>query len=312
MSGPLQPDQPRSGRTGVLCVGVAVQDFIFFVDEMPVRPEKYRARDMMVVGGGCAATASAAVARLGGIPLLATRLGQDGVGDQIVAELEGYGVDCTLARRYPGHRSSMSSIFVDCAGERLIMNFRDHELPAGFGWLPDLSSLGVGAVLADTRWPGGAEAAMQAARNAGLPGIVDAEKPVREAERAVRLASHIAFSRNGLIDWTGHDNLPAGIGEVAAETGAFVCVTDGANGTWFVDAVERDHIPAFAVDAVDTLGAGDVWHGAFALRLAEGADARSAIRFASAAAAIKCSRYGGRAGIPERSDVEELMMEQAA
>ena len=319
MSGSHQANQPHSGeakagqaRAGVLSVGVAVQDFVYFVDEMPVRPDKYRALDMAVVGGGCAATSSVAVAVLGGRSLLATRLGQDRIGDQIVAELSGYGVDCGLARQFPGRRSSLSSVFVDRTGERLIMNFRDHDLPAGFEWLPELAGLGVGAVLADTRWPDGAEAAMRAARAAGLPGIVDAERPVREAEAAVRLASHIAFSRNGLIDWTGHDDLAAGAHEVVDETGAFVSVTDGAHGTWFAGAGETGHVPAFAVTAVDTLGAGDVWHGAFALLLAEGQDERSAIRFASAAAAIKCSRYGGRAGIPGRAEVEAFMMEQAA
>jgi sulfofructose kinase len=100
--------------------------------------------------------------------------------------------------------------------------------------------------------------------------------------------------------------------QVAAETGAIVSVTDGARGTWFIQGGEEGHVPAFAVDAVDTLGAGDVWHGALALLLAEGADLERAIRFASATAAIKCGRYGGRAGIPGRAEVETFIAEQAA
>lgn len=295
---------------GVLSAGVAVQDFVYSVDQIPTRPEKYRARDFATVGGGCAATAAVAVAALGGRSLLATRLGRDAVGDQIAAELEGYGVDCSLARQYAGCRSSISSVFVDRDGERLIMNFRDPELPDRFDWLPDLKEIGVGAVLADTRWAEGAKAAMTAARAAGLPGIIDAETPVREAEDAVRLASHIAFSRSGLIDWTGDDDLVAGIRSVVEETGAFVSVTDGAAGTWYADADQEGHVPACKVDVVDTLGAGDVWHGAFALALAEGQTMIDAIRFASAVAAIKCTRFGGRVGIPDRAAVEALMKEQ--
>lgn len=312
MPGSHQSNPSRSGGAGVLSVGLAVQDFIYFVDEMPRQPIKYRARDMAIVGGGCAATASAAIGRLGGRSMLAARLGEDSVGGQIIAELESYGVDCAFVRQYPGHRSSMSSIFVDGTGERVIVNFRDTEMPEQCDWLPDLAGLGIGAVLADTRWPGGAEGAMDAARKAGLPGILDAEGPVREAESAVRLASHIAFSRNGLVDWTGHEDLERGIRDVAEETGAFVSVTDGAHGAWFVDRTGEHYIPAYAVDAVDTLGAGDVWHGAFALRLAEGADTASAVRFASAVAAIKCSRYGGRAGVPDRVEAEAFMLERAA
>jgi sulfofructose kinase len=60
------------------------------------------------------------------------------------------------------------------------------------------------------------------------------------------------------------------------------------------------------VQVVDTLGAGDVFHGAYALALAEGKPALAAARFASAAAAIKCGRPGGRAGSPTRGEVEEL------
>ena len=62
--------------------------------------------------------------------------------------------------------------------------------------------------------------------------------------------------------------------------------------------------------AVDTLGAGDVWHGAFALRLAEGADELTAIRFASAAAALKCTRPGGRMGAPSRAEVAAFLKER--
>ena len=60
---------------------------------------------------------------------------------------------------------------------------------------------------------------------------------------------------------------------------------------------------------VDTLGAGDVWHGAFALALGEGHDEHEAIRFASAVAAIKCTRFGGRAGVPDRTETEAFLEE---
>ena len=91
--------------TRVLCVGVAVIDMVMNLAEMPSKPEKYRARDAALVGGGCAATAAVAVARLGGRALLAGRLGQDAIGELIVGELESEGVDCTLLRRFSGRGS---------------------------------------------------------------------------------------------------------------------------------------------------------------------------------------------------------------
>ncbi|MBX9874054.1 MAG: sugar kinase, partial [Beijerinckiaceae bacterium] len=78
----------------------------------------------------------------------------------------------------------------------------------------------------------------------------------------------------------------------------------------FVEDGTIAHRPAFAVAAVEPLGAGDVWHGAFALALAEGQGERAAIRFASAAAAIKCTRFGGRSGAPRRQEIEAFLAQR--
>lgn len=293
--------------TTILTVGVAVIDIVMSIDALPRTPEKFRARDAAIVGGGCAANAAAAVARLGGRALLTARIGQDQIGDMIVAGLEAEGVDCTLVRRIPGGRSSFSSIYVDADGERQIVNFRDLTLSFDASWLAEQLPDGVDAFLADTRWPQGAAVAMRAARECGVPGVLDAEAPVREAEEALRQASHVAFSAQGLRDMTGVDDLDAALEKAREETGAWVCVTDGGAGVAFFENGRRAHEPAFAVDVVDTLGAGDVWHGAFALALGEGRDPRAAIRFANAVAALKCTRFGGRTGTPTRAEAEAFL-----
>jgi len=299
-------------RARVLCLGVAVQDYVFSLPEMPTVAQKYRATDFALVGGGCAGNAAAAVARLGGEAFLATRLGADPLADSIVGELEGEGVDCTYARRFENCRSSISAVMVDAAGERMIVNFRDPALPDTTDWLPDLSKLKPGAVLADTRWPEGAASVFARARAHGLPAIVDAEPPVRIAEEAMKTASHIAFSRDGLMEWAGTDDIARGLAIAAADTKAFICVTDGAKGVHYRSGENSGWLPSFSVDVVDTLGAGDVWHGAFALALAEGQGEVDAMRFASATAALKCTGFGGRAAIPNRTQVESFLMEHAA
>ncbi len=88
-------------------------------------------------------------------------------------------------------------------------------------------------------------------------------------------------------------------------------MTNGGGGVFFRHESEIRHEPAFAVDAVDTLGAGDTWHGAFALALAEGQSEREAVRFASAAAAIKCTRFGARNGAPSRAEVNAFLLSRA-
>lgn len=293
--------------TKIVTAGVAVLDFVFFLDAMPRRAEKYRARNAEITGGGNAANAAAAIARLGGQAVLAARLGADHVADMIVAGLEADGVDCALVRRFEARRSSFSSVFIDAAGERQIVGYRDPDLPMRADWLVLALPDGFDAALADTRWPEGAEALMRAANERGVPGILDAEAPIRDAEAALRLASHIAFSAQGLRDWAGHDDLGRALADVATETGVFVCVTDGTHGVNWRQGGACGFEPAYRIKAVDTLGAGDVWHGAFALELGGGASAADAIRFANAVAAVKCTRPNGRMGYPTRAETESFM-----
>jgi sulfofructose kinase len=295
--------------TGVLCVGIATLDYVYAVETMPTRAEKYRAQDLAVVGGGIAANASVAIARLGGRAHLATRLGNDPTGDVILSELAQEGVDCTHAYRFDGRRSPTSAIFVDGRGERLIMSYSDAGIPVDPSWLPATLPQGIGAVLGDTRWIEGSEHLLRLARVAGVPGILDGDRRP-SLPQVMSLASHVAFSAQGLAEVTGQDDPRDGLQSLAGTTDSWIAVTAGERGVYFLDRGEVLHAPAFAVAAVDTLGAGDVWHGAFALALAEGWPEREAVRFASAASAIKCTRFGGRAGIPPRSEVEAFLRER--
>lgn len=293
-----------TSMTRILVVGVAVMDFVFYVEHFPIGGEKNRARDAVVVGGGCAANAAVAISRLGGEACLSTRLGGDPVGRMIEDDLSAEGVDLSMSD-LSGIRSSYSSVLVDARGERQIMNFRGEALVQSPSHLADAPE--VQAVLADTRWDEGALAAMDLARARGVPGILDVEAPA-EAQ-AFGPASHLAFSEQGLAPFFPGLAPEDAIRQVVQQYGGWVCVTMGAEGVAWCSADGSGHEPGFAVEVVDTLGAGDVWHGAFALRLAEGACETEAIRFANAVAALKCTRPGGRSGTPFRSDVVEFVKE---
>jgi sulfofructose kinase len=292
----------------VLCIGIAVLDFVFAVDTMPARAEKYRAKDLAVVGGGIAANAAVTIARLGGRAALATRLGRDATGDAIVAELEGEGVDCTLSRRFEGLRSPTSAIFVDARGERLLMSYADPSLPTDPSWLPPRLPGNVDAVLGDTRWPEGAAYLFRLAREAGVPAVLDGDRRPTLRE-AMDLATHVAFSEQGLAEMTGIDDPVSGLRALAENASNWLAVTVGERGVYFLENGAVVHEPAFGIEAVDTLAAGDVWHGAFALGLAERMAEREAVRFASAASALKCTRFGGRSGIPSRAEVDAFLKE---
>ena len=295
----------------VLCVGISTLDTVYAVPAMPTRAEKYRATGVAVVGGGIAANAAVAVARLDGQALLATRLGEDRVAEAIAEELAAEGVDCALAHRFPGRRSPTSTMLVDAQGERLIVSYSDPEMPDAPDWLPQALPAGTGAVLGDTRWETGAAHLFRLARAAGVPAVLDGDRKPAHPD-ALRLATHVAFSAQGLSESTGLDDLAAALAACGREAGNWAAVTMGEEGTFFLEDGAVVHEPAFPVRTIDTLGAGDVWHGAFALALAEGRSERDAVRFASAAAAIKCTRFGGRAGAPTRAEVEDFLAGRSA
>ena len=280
-------------------------DFVFSVDEMPKLSEKYRADNAVVVGGGCAANAAVAIARLGGQATLAARLGSDQLGDLIVADLEKENVQTKFVRRFEGGRSAFSSIYVDKLGERQIMNFRGANLDNDAEWLNDAPTSD--AFLTDSRWVAGAIKSMELARMQGVPCIVDAEDPVDP--EILKLASHVAFSRQGLTGLTGEEDIAKALLDVDNQFPGWVCVTDGAQGVYSISYGQIEHFPAYTVSVKDTLAAGDIWHGAFALKLAEGANERDSIKFASAVAALKCTKHGGREGCPDRPTTEQFLKE---
>lgn len=291
----------------VLCVGHAVQDFVFTVAELPQHARKYRATSFESVGGGPAATAAVAIALLGGRVMLAARVGEDAAADLIVAELQSYDVDCTLVRRCAGCASSVSAVIVDANGERMIVNHLDAALPEDPDWLPAPWVTGADVVLADTRWPEGALAALFEARAAGLPGVLDADRPIPADGALLRAASHVAFSADALADFSGIAEPARALVEVGRDLPGWCAVTAGAEGVYALQGGELRRFPAFVVPVVDTLGAGDVWHGAFALALAEGRDEAAAVQFASAAAALKVQRSGGRSGAPTRAELDDFL-----
>jgi sulfofructose kinase len=239
--------------------------------------------------------------------MLATRLGEDAIATEILRELEEAGVDCSLARRFPAHRSPLSAVLVDPQGERLVVSYRDRNLPDDTSILPrDLPS-GVGAVLADVSFVAGAKLLFGAARRKGIPSVIDGDRVVDDATYFAS-ASHVAYSAATVRALTGLRDPGDGLAALARDAGNFIAVTDGAHGVWFTEGETIAHEPAFIVEVRDTLGAGDVFHGALALALAEGMKERQAVRFANAAAALKCTRFGGgRTGAPSRSEVEALL-----
>jgi sulfofructose kinase len=294
----------------VACVGITVRDIIFSVESLPSGPGKTHASDRHEVGGGPAANAAVAIAKLGGQARFIGPIGNDALGSELIDELMRLGVDTSRARTVPNQKSPLSAVVVDGSGERSIVN---HTGPGLFdeAVLVEATDLeGVDAVLADVRWFDGAVAALEWARSTGIPGIVDFDIGARDSQPLLDGASHVVFSADAIRSLSGHSELGRCLEEVSKQTDAWLAVTDGPNGTFWLDEGQVRHADAFEVDVVDTTGAGDIYHGAFALALAEGKTETEAIELSSAAAAISCERFGGRTGIPDRDELEAFLEER--
>jgi len=137
--------------------------------------------------------------------------------------------------------------------------------------------------------------------------VLDADRPTVEDDPLFLVPTHVVFSSECLRATTGQDDLAAGLMRMTAHSNAFLAVSDGAGAVRYVAGGTVKSLPVFKVDAVDTLAAGDVFHAGVALALAEGRDEVTAMRFGSAAAAIKCTRFGGSMGAPKRAEVDALL-----
>jgi sugar/nucleoside kinase (ribokinase family) len=292
----------------VLCTGIAVLDEVFRVKEFPIADTKVEASEFITIGGGCAANAAVAIVRLGGTASLAAPLGdEDAIGDRVIDGLRREGVDCAGCVRVRGARTPVSAIFLNTRGERTIATYRDARLD---GIVPtDLERLIASAdvVLFDNRFPDFVIPTCRAARRRGLPVVMDADKATIDIHPLFSAATHVIFSGECLRATARTEDLAAGLLHMARFTDAFLAVTNGPQPVLWHDGKMIREMGVFAIDAVDTLGAGDVFHGAFALALAEQRGEESAMRFAAAAAGLKCSRFGGSTAAPWRAEVEALV-----
>ncbi len=299
----------------ILCAGIIVLDEVFRVEEFPQPDGKVQANGFFVVNGGCAANAAVAIARLGGRAALAGPLGgpegEDGNGDRVLKALDRENVDCTFCQRIDGMATALSAIFMNARGDRTIVTYRDERVAATQPKDPGAIVANADAVLVDNRYPDFVLPICEAARRRGLPLLIDGDRPTVEDDPLFRLGTHVIFSSECLRATTGVTDLGEGLKRIAKRTNAFLAVSNGPNDIVYLDDGALRGAPVFKIAAVDTLGAGDAFHGGFLLALAEGQSVTEAMRFGAAVAGIKCSRIGGAAGCPTRAEVEALLAAQA-
>ena len=291
----------------IACVGITVLDRVFKVAQLPTTAGKFVASDYFEVGGGPAATAAVAVARLGHDVDFLGRCGADDVADAMRKEFADYGVNTQHLIEIPTASSSFSAVLVDDAGERTIINYQGNDLNSDASLLANIDFSRYDALLADVRWHEGALYALKKAKEAGIPTVLDGDVTPQDISDLIALADHVAFSEPGLAKFSQVNDPIEGLRIAQTKTNAKLYVTVGSKGCYWLDNGEVCHQNGFQVDVIDTTGAGDVFHGAFVVAIAQYMQAREAVVFSSAVAALKCTRAGGRAGIPDRAAVDAFL-----
>ena len=293
----------------IICVGHAALDYVYRIEAFPPQPTKVRSLEHLESGGGMAANAAAAIARLGGRVELWSRTGGDSAGERIHRYLEADGVDIGFVRTFPHARSSTSAVIVDHAGERLIIGERDHAMPMDSSWLPLERIGGSAVVVSDLRWVEATRDAFTEARARGVPTLLDADLGGGGIlDEFLGLADYAIFSAPALDAFAPDKSERAQLERVLEMGVRHAGVTRGSRGySWRERDGASGHQPAFATEIVDTTGAGDAFHGAFAWALANGEGPASCARIAAATAALKCRRLGARAGLPSRDELDEFL-----
>ena len=294
----------------ILCIGIPVRDLTFRVEAVPERGSKANATHLVEICGGNALNAAIAIARLGGRVAFAGPMGDpDETSSGFILErMATEGIDASHIVRMPGLTTPVSAIMIEPSGERTLTIYRDPAL-----WtvkLPDANALlaDCRAVLVESRCASFCSDLCTESRRRGIPVIVGVDRAMSLQDGLLTVASHLLFASAQVQETAGAADDGAALKELARLTPAFLAATRGPDGTiWLNENGELEQAPAFPVQAVDTLGAGDVFHGAFTLHLAEGGGVREALQFAAAAAALKCTRHGGGLAAPQRIEVEALL-----
>jgi len=301
-----------SAEWDVLALGAVTVDDILYVARHPQPDAKAPVLARRREGGGLAGTALVAAARQGAKAAYCGVLGDDDLSRFALQEFERDGVDCSPVLRRDGARPIHSVVIVDqSTGQRSILySLEGFSTPA-----PEELDESVVArcrvlFVDHTALPGAAHAA-RVARSGGIPVVADIERGGPGIADLLPLVNHLVVGIRFAGEATGERDPAAMARALAGPDRACAVVTAGERGCWVSErGAEARRFPAFHVPVVDTTGCGDVFHGAYAAAIARGDGIASAVRTASAAAAIKAMHPGGRSGIPTRATVERFLAER--
>ncbi len=290
---------PTEKPFDVTGMGLNSVDFLYVVPEFPTLGSKMKILARSKQGGGQVATAMVALSRWGMKTKYIGKIGGDELGEFSLATLREEGVDISSVTVEPEGTNQYAVIVVDSvSGERTILWDRDERLMYREGELQQkhvcsgkilhLDGHDIRAALQCARW----------AKEEGIPTVIDLDKVEPLTAELIKEIDFVVTSARFPKLFTGISDREKALLELRKHIPGFLCATLGREGAVAIVQGEFLYVKGFEVKAVDTTGAGDVFHAGFIYGLLQNWEIEDILKFANAVAALKCRYLGGRRGIP--------------
>lgn len=293
----------------VVGMGLNSVDFLAVVPEFPLPSSKMRIRQFTKQGGGQVATALVALSRWGIETKYIGKVGGDELGSFSLASIQQQGVDISSVLIEPNATNQFALILVDgTSGERTILWERDerlmyregelHKEEVCSGKVLHLDGHDIHAAIQCARW----------AKEEGIPTVIDIDKVEPLTGELINEIDFVITSSRFPSLFTGIQDREKALFELQRHTEGFLCATLGEEGAMALVDGEIIYSKGLSVKAVDTTGAGDVFHGGFIYGLLQNWEVEQILRFANVAAGLKCRDLGGRRGIPTLEEIKPLLL----
>lgn len=291
---------PACENLDVLCIGHTSYDLVFSIPHHPGEDEKLFADSLLSCGGGPAANAAVIASRLGFKAAFAGYLGNDVYGDSHLAELRRDGVDTSRVVRGDSP-TPLSAVLVKPDGKRALLNYKGDTRTLA-GDRIDFEGLRPKALLFDGHEPHLSLTALSSLDK--TPSVLDAGSLHDGTRALMNKVDYLVASEKFALQYAGDANSAL---SRLADLAPAVVITLGESGLIWQRGQESGCLPCPPVVAIDTTGAGDAFHGAFAAGLAAEMNWLDLLRFATAAGAFCCTRMGARPGLADAKQLSDML-----
>lgn len=292
----------------VVGMGLNSVDFLTVVPQFPTLNSKMRIRQFSKQGGGQVATALVALSGWGIRTKYIGKIGGDELGSFSLNSIRQEGVEVSSVTIEPGATNQFAVILVDgVSGERTILWDRDERLMYREGELQKekvcsgkilhLDGHDIQAAIQCARW----------AKEEGIPTVIDIDKVEPLTGELIKEIDFVITSSQFPSLYTGISDQKKALLELQKHTNGFLCTTLGDEGAMALMDGEIVYSKGVPIKAIDTTGAGDVFHAGFIYGLLQNWEMEKILRFANAAAGLKCRDLGGRKGIPSLDEVQKFL-----